>query len=168
MRWNMKHDVTFHHNVNLYHRFNCIRLDWGLSPHISLLVPGNENIFTSTLCPVVPSCHSQKVAGFLTAQTRHVFCIRRKTLRRGETSWASNQRLLPDWGTEGREAPRWVSQSLSKHSHIKKVHSHSSRLLKHTQAGLWTVVGQRKPCDNTATVNTRCLQSHQSQSGRNI
>lgn len=80
-------------------------------------------------CLVMHSCLHHKsvcvsVDGFLTAQMRHVFWIRRKTFQCVETCWASNQRLLPGWGTEEREAPQCVSK-LIKASTCTKVHRHT-------------------------------------------
>lgn len=92
-----------------HERFSLIFLSLWQKQEYTPTHPGSAR----TVCPVAHSCLHQKVAacqvdGFLTAQMR-----KRKIFQSGETSWASNQWLLPGWGTEGKEAPQCVSKLLN-------------------------------------------------------
>lgn len=150
-RFNLqKHKST----INLYYHFNLRLLSPKTFPSFFSAFDRNKKIFrkkhtvsAGTLCYALvspPESGCESVDGFLTAQTRHDFWIRRKkkpsnVARRAEP-------LISDYcQAEGQREERHpgVSPSLSKHSHIQRCtgdtqaqHSFIQCLLKYTQTQL--------------------------------
>lgn len=83
----------------------------------------------------------------------------KKTFKRGEMSWASNQRLLPGWGTEGREAPQCVSKLIKASTNSNGAQTHTAMLLLSVSVHKHRLPdphGHWKSSDNTETYSPIC------------